>query len=112
MPILRRPACRAGGEVRPEIFPLEKSRPIPSPGLIGSRTDSVSFGLCGLAARFCRSAGASFLTAHAHGNVSLLQARAALAHVLTAAAIQNEAEVRAWLEPDRLARWKEECKRA
>ncbi len=47
------------------------------------------------------------LVAHSDGNVSLEQARAALAHVLTAAAIGNETELREWFEPERLQRWLE-----
>ncbi len=44
--------------------------------------------------------------------VSSLQAREAIAHVLTAAAIDNENEVQDWLDPDRVRRWKIECRAA
>lgn len=51
------------------------------------------------------------LSAHKNDEVTLEQARAALAHVLCAAAVTNEPmEVRRWLEPDRLERWLEECR--
>jgi hypothetical protein len=52
------------------------------------------------------------LTAHAKGEVSLLQARNVFDHILTATAKGNETAVRAWLEPEQLARWKEACKNA
>jgi hypothetical protein len=47
----------------------------------------------------------AILEAHASGRVSLSQARSALAHVFTAAAIQNEGEVRAWLKPETFKAW-------
>ncbi|MBB4041662.1 hypothetical protein GGR34_003340 [Microvirga flocculans] len=51
------------------------------------------------------------LDAHASGDVILSQAREAIAHVFAAAAIDNETEVKSWLEPDRLESWKEECRK-
>ena len=49
------------------------------------------------------------LDAYHQGRVTREQAREALAHVITAAAQGNEAEVRDWIEPDRLDRWKKLC---
>src|SRR5262245_9898660 len=49
------------------------------------------------------------LDAYRAREVSQSQARSALAHVVTAAAIQNEREVRCWLEPNRAKFWKREC---
>jgi len=54
----------------------------------------------------------SILSAVILTEVSPLQAREAIAHVLTAAAIDDEKEVRDWLDPERVGRWKEECRRA
>ena len=52
----------------------------------------------------------SVFKAYANDEVSLPQAREAIAHVVTAAANDNEAEVRSWLEPERAAIWKEFCR--
>ena len=52
----------------------------------------------------------SVFKAYANDEVSLAQAREAIAHVVTAAANDNEAEVRSWLEPERAAVWKEFCR--
>jgi len=54
----------------------------------------------------------SILSAVILTEVSPSQAREAIAHVLTPAAIDNEKEVRDWLDPQRVLRWKEECRRA
>jgi hypothetical protein len=52
------------------------------------------------------------LKAHHTGEVTLRQAGQALAQIITAAAIGNETEVRAWInDPERFARWKELCQR-
>lgn len=42
--------------------------------------------------------------------VSLSQATAVIAHIVTAAATSIEMEVRDWLDPTRLVHWKEECR--
>lgn len=48
------------------------------------------------------------LTMYAKGEVSLGEARGVLAHVFTAAAIDNENEVNGWLNrPEVLADWKQ-----
>ena len=52
----------------------------------------------------------SVFKAYADNEVSLAQAREAIAHVVTAAANDNEEEVRSWLEPERVAVWKEFCR--
>jgi len=53
------------------------------------------------------------LNAYKDGEVTLEQARAALAHVICAAAVQDEPfEVRRWLEPERFDRWMEACRAA
>lgn len=52
----------------------------------------------------------SVFKAYANDEVSLAQAREAIAHVVTAAANDNEEEVRSWLEPERVAVWKEFCR--
>ncbi len=54
----------------------------------------------------------SILEAFAAKEVTLPQAREAIAHVITAAAIGNEPEVRDWLGRERVGRWKKECQRA
>lgn len=41
--------------------------------------------------------------------VSREEAMAAFAHVITAAAIGNEGELRGWLEPETVARWIRHC---
>lgn len=46
------------------------------------------------------------LKSHKDGEVSHLAARGALAHVITAAAIGNEGELRGWLKPATLDSWK------
>ncbi|MGQ2931574.1 MAG: hypothetical protein ACT6Q3_13950 [Sphingopyxis sp.] len=51
------------------------------------------------------------LDAYKDGRTGLDQAVAALAHVLTAAAIGNECEVRAWFDPDQHERWLDEVSR-
>jgi hypothetical protein len=49
------------------------------------------------------------LDAHASGEATQSEAISALAHVFTAAAIDNEGEVRSWLErPGVLAQWKKD----
>jgi hypothetical protein len=50
------------------------------------------------------------LEAHAKKKISLPQARAAIAHIIAAAALGNEQEVRDWLTPDRVTRWRNEIK--
>ena len=52
----------------------------------------------------------TLLAAHAAGEVTAAEVRGALAHVITAAAIQNEGEVRGWLKPETVARWKADLK--
>lgn len=49
----------------------------------------------------------TILTAFAENEVSLSHARSAFAHLITAAAIGNEGEVRSWLTPERVALWQE-----
>jgi hypothetical protein len=49
----------------------------------------------------------TILTAFAENEVSLSHARSAFAHLITAAAIGNEGEVRSWLTPERVAFWRE-----
>jgi len=51
----------------------------------------------------------SILTSVVMTQATPQQAREAIAHVITAAAIGNEAEVRNWLAGDRLERWKQLC---
>ena len=48
----------------------------------------------------------AILDAHVSGEVSPHAARGALAHVITAAAIENEGELRGWLKPETVAAWK------
>ncbi len=48
------------------------------------------------------------LELYAEGEVSIEEARSALAHIVAAAAIDNEGEVLAWLNPEQLTHWKEE----
>lgn len=48
----------------------------------------------------------AILNAHKNDEVSLQAARGALAHVVTAAAIGNEGEVRGWLKPETIETWK------
>jgi len=50
------------------------------------------------------------LHAFKQGEVTMEQAREAIAHVVAAAAQDNAGEVRGWLEPDRLKHWKDLCK--
>ena len=56
----------------------------------------------------------SVFKAYANHEVSLAQAPEAIAHVVKAAANDaandNEGEVRSWLEPERVAVWKEFCR--
>lgn len=52
------------------------------------------------------------LDAYADGRVKKLSAIGVLAHVLTAAAIDNEGEVKAWFDEGQYARWLEEAKKA
>ena len=52
----------------------------------------------------------SVVKSYANDEVSLAQAREAIAHVVAAAANDNEGEVRSWLEPERVAVWKEFCR--
>jgi hypothetical protein len=52
------------------------------------------------------------LDAYASGEVTRLQAIATLAHVLTAAAIDNHSEVLAWFNQEQYERWKEDAKAA
>jgi len=54
----------------------------------------------------------SVLNAVVMTQVSVPQARDALAHLLTAAARGKETEVRDWFNPERIDRWKEECRKA
>lgn len=49
------------------------------------------------------------LQAHKDNKVSLAQAREAIAHVFTAAALDNRAEIDTWLDPEQIARWIKEC---
>ena len=44
--------------------------------------------------------------------VSSLQAREAIVHILTATATDDENEVQDWLDPDRVRSWKNDCRRA
>jgi cell division inhibitor SulA len=46
------------------------------------------------------------LEAHAGGEITVDQARSALAHVFTAAATGNEGEVRTWLKPETREEWR------
>lgn len=48
----------------------------------------------------------TILDAYKNDEVSLKAARGALAHVITAAAIGNETEVRGWLNPSTVENWK------
>ena len=51
------------------------------------------------------------LDAYKDDVVTKSQAREALAHVLYAAAVRDEPhEVRAWLNPDRVTKWLEDCR--
>jgi hypothetical protein len=52
------------------------------------------------------------LDSYAKGEVSLGQARSVFAHVITAAAIANETEVRGWLKPETIVDWLKEARRA
>ena len=52
------------------------------------------------------------LKAYEAGEVTLGHARGALAHVITAAAIANEGELRGWLKPDTVAEWLRMAKNA
>jgi hypothetical protein len=54
----------------------------------------------------------TILQAYADEEVSLLQARSAIVHVFTSLEIDNVAEVRSWLEPERVADWKSVCRDA
>lgn len=51
------------------------------------------------------------LDAYKEGRVSRLNAVGALAHVLTAAAIDNDGEVVAWFRKEQYERWEKECQR-
>ena len=53
----------------------------------------------------------SVLNAVVMTQVTVPQARDALTHLLTAAARGNETEVRDWFNPERIDRWKEECRK-
>jgi hypothetical protein len=48
----------------------------------------------------------SLLTAHAEGDISQSDARAALAHVIAAAALGNEGEFRSWPKPETCQEWR------
>jgi len=48
----------------------------------------------------------AILEAYGSGKASLGEARGALAHIIAAAAIGNESELRGWLKPDTVADWK------
>ena len=50
------------------------------------------------------------LDAYASNEVSLLQARSLLAHVITAATKDNEAEIISFMDEHYMKRWKENCK--
>lgn len=51
------------------------------------------------------------LELHASGEVTKQEAIGALAHVFTAAAIDNETEVKSWIErPEVIERWKADIK--
>jgi len=52
----------------------------------------------------------AILEAHASGAVSLGAARGALAHMIAAAALGNESELRGWLKPDLIADWKKNAR--
>ena len=52
------------------------------------------------------------LTAVVMTEVSSLQAREVIVHVLMAAATDNVNEVQQWLDPDRVRSWKGDCRRA
>ena len=54
----------------------------------------------------------TILKAYAAGEDSLPAARYALAHIITAACIENEGEVRSWLKPEILQNWKAHASRA
>jgi hypothetical protein len=51
----------------------------------------------------------TILDAFSARQVSRTEAMAAFAHVITAAAIGNERELRGWLKPDTVARWIRYC---
>lgn len=51
----------------------------------------------------------AILDAITAGQVKRGEAMAAFAHLITAAAIGNERELRGWLEPDTVARWIRDC---
>jgi hypothetical protein len=53
----------------------------------------------------------AILDAASARQVSRMEAMAALAHVITAAAIGNEGEVRGWLEPQTVSAWLRACSR-
>jgi hypothetical protein len=53
----------------------------------------------------------TILDAFAARQVSRLEAMSALAHVITAAAIGNEGELRGWLEPRTVSTWIRSCSR-
>lgn len=50
------------------------------------------------------------LSSYANDEVSLLQARSILAHVITAATKDNEAEIRSFLDEHYMKRWKDACR--
>lgn len=50
------------------------------------------------------------LDAYARNDVSKSEAISVLAHVTTAAAIDNDGEVRAWFRPEQHGRWLEEVR--
>ena len=45
------------------------------------------------------------MAAHSSGKASVGEARDAIAHVITAAAIGNEGELRGWLRPETVDDW-------
>jgi len=51
----------------------------------------------------------TILEAYKAGEVSLAQAVYLIGHLVTAAAIDNKVEVQAWMDPERVKRWKKEC---
>jgi len=51
------------------------------------------------------------LEAYAKGDIELITATGLLGHVMTAAAIDNEGEFLAWLNPEQQQSWLKEAKR-
>lgn len=54
----------------------------------------------------------SVLLAHKSDEVTLDQARYLIGHLISGAAADNAALLQEWMDPSRIARWKEECSKA